>query len=197
MRTRILFASSTIIGGCIWLLAPFVLSMYHFSQEIQYAQLFLIAPLFLAIGLIGYYREFASKYSLTGRVGIFLLALGVLGFVPFSTHRTLTTYTLPAFFPLAVIAVVGAVSAQVGMVGIAIDAWQTNVPSKRMALWLPLSLPATAAINYIGDTMLGLFHVGLHYYTGVSGLAWIGLGYLLWQSTEGTPSSMAENRIAQ
>ena len=180
MRKRVWSAGCAIIGGFIWLVAPLVLSAYRFSRTIQYDYLILITPLFLVIGLAGYYREYAPEYSLTGRAGVWLLGIGVLGFVPIATHRTLVSYTLPTGVFLFGIAVFGAVLAQVGTIGIAIDVWQTRTPSKWIAVWLPLALPATAASNYIGATTLGLYSVGMNYYTGAFGLAWIGLGYHLW-----------------
>jgi len=188
MRERFWSASCAILGGSIWLLAPLVLSTYQFSQTIRYDILILIAPLFLVIGLVGYYREYTPAYSSAGRVKVWLLGVGVLGFVPLATHKTLFTFTLPVGVVLFGIAILGAVLVQAGTIGIAIDTWRTEVPSRWIAVWLPLALPATAVSNYVGATTLGLFRAGTNYYTGIFGLAWIGLGYHLWRSNETTHS---------
>ncbi len=184
MRKQFWSAGCAIIGGTIWLIAPLVLNTYRLSWTIQYDYLVLITPLFLVIGLVGYYREYTPAYSVGGRAGVWLLGVGVLSFIPIATHRTLISYTLPTGVVLLVIAFFGAVLAQVGTIAIAIDAWQTGIPSRWIAVWLPSALPVTAASNYIGATTLGLYSVGMNYYTGIFGLAWIGLGYHLWRSNE-------------
>jgi hypothetical protein len=194
---RSLFASCSIAGGCIWLLSPLVLSFPRLHQAVQYEYLLLIAPLFLLVGVIGFYRAYAPKYSFAGRGGLWLLGVGVLGFVPLGTHRTLFVYTLGTGFLLLIAAMIGTVLVELGAVGIAIDAWRTSTPSRWLAGWLPLALPATAATNYLGDTVLGIFPVGMHYYSGVSGLMWIGLGYFLWRSTDANQASRLDDETIQ
>jgi len=141
-----------------------------------YGHLVVAAPVLLVVGLLGFYRAYATAYSAPGRIGIWLFGVGTLGFVPISTHRVLFLYTLPQGLVLFVVAVVGALLAEAGTVGIAVDAWRTETPS-RWLVWLPLALPATAAVNYVGATTLGLFSVVFDYHTGVFGLAWVALGY--------------------
>lgn len=179
MYSRTLSGSFSIAGGCIWFIAPLVLSAYHFSQAVHYDYFILLAPVLLVVGLVGFYREYSSEYTSAGRIGIWLLGIGILGFIPIASHRTLFLATLPVGVILFGVAVVGALLAEVGTIGIAIDAWRTSVPSKWIAVWLPLALPATAFSNYVGATTLGLFRVGMNYYTGIFGLAWVGLGYFL------------------
>lgn len=184
MVSRSAFAGSAILGGAIWLLAPAVFSAYHFSQAVRYDYLVLLSPFLLVVGLYGFKREYGPSYSAAGRTGIVLLGAGTLGFVPIATHNTLFTFTLPVGVILFFVGALGAVVAQIGAVGMAFDAWRRGVPAKGLAVWLPLALPATAVSNYLGATVLGLFSVGLDYYTGLSGLAWIGLGYYVWNAED-------------
>jgi len=177
--------SVSIFGGLLWLLAPFVLSMYEFSQTVNYGIVLLLTPFVLILGLIGFYREYADSYSLAGRFGIFSFGTGILLFVPVATHRTVYEYALPTGAILITLAIIGALIAEAGTIGIAIDAIQTGIPSKNLGLWLPLALPITGVSNYLADTTINTFHLGLHYYTGVFGLAWIGIGYLtIYPDTE-------------
>lgn len=178
MRGRPISAGCAIFGGTILLLAPLVLTAYPVGRLTRYYELLiLIAPLFLVIGLGGYYRAYASEYSLAGKIGVWLLGVGVLCFVPIAAHGTVVTYTLSTGVLLIALAYVGGGLAQAGTIGIAFDAWKTSTPSKWMALWLPWALPATAVSIYVGALELGLFRVGWFYYTGLFGLAWLGLGY--------------------
>jgi len=177
MLSRRWYAVPAVLGGAVLAANPVIGSTAELVEPLEYGHLVVVAPLLVVLGLVGFYRTYADTYSTLGRVGTWLLGVGTLGFVPISTHRTVVSYTLPEGVALFAAGVVGAVLAEAGTVGIAVDAWRTGRPSKWLAVWLPLALPATAVINYVGATTLGLLSVVFNYHTGVFGLTWIAIGY--------------------
>lgn len=188
MDVRPWYAGAAVVAGVVWGVAPvvFVVGPAGFPNLYRllatsgflegYRYLVLLAPPLFVVGLAGYYRAYAGAYALSGRVGIALLAIGVLCVVPLAANGTVVTYALPTGVLVMSLAGVGAVVAELGTVGIALDAWRTGVPSEHLALWLPLALPVGVATNYLAGAVI-LSRVT--YLTGAFGLAWIALGYRL------------------
>ena len=179
-------AACAIVGGLLWLLTPLVPATFRLPVHRQY--FLLLASLLFAAGVIGFYRAYGRTYSFRGRAGMFLLALGVLCFVPFLAHPVLVTYTLATGTLAYFLALFGGVLAEVGTIAIALDAWRTETPSKWLAVWFPLALPLTAV------TTLGSGIVGLYGYVGLYGFAWIALGLRLWRPADSAapaPKSVA------
>lgn len=188
MHFRRWFGVPAFVSGVLLLLAPVLYGVRSLQSSTSFDYLVFASPLLLIVGLYGFHREHGSAYTWKADVGTWLVAGGLLGIVPMLAHRTVTQYTLPTAVPLMVLAMVGIVLLEAGTIGIGIDAWRTETPSKRLAVGLPLSLPVSAIANGlfgpIGAEIITLpFWFGLHWYGGLFGLAWIGIGYYALRPT--------------
>lgn len=178
MPPRSVFALSAIFGGFVWLLAPAIPDSALFTEAVAFDRLVAVTPLLLVVGLYGFYREYAAVYSRWSKIGTGLACVGLLGFVPISLHP-IVGFTFVVGVVAIATAVAGGILSEAGTILLALDVWRTETPSKRLAVWFPLALPATVLANYVGSTQFEIFDVLWLYHTGVVGLAWIGLGYYL------------------
>lgn len=186
-------AAAAIIGGVCWSILPllyfYVRELHAIGIPIQYAHSLLpaIAVPLLLIGLRGFYNRYGQTYSTLGRGGLWGLGIGLLGLWPLGMIGFLSTsfdisISFARGFWVIPVAVVGVVVIELGATGVGVDAWKTDTPSRWMGVWFPLLLPASILVNYyLGFATSILPNIGGHYYSGLFGLAWIGLGYFLWR----------------
>lgn len=66
-----------------------------------------------------------------------------------------------------------------GAIGVGVDNWKTDRPSKWIGGRFPLALPVSADIIFWEARLNDLIWMGNYYYSSLFGLAWIGLGYYL------------------
>jgi hypothetical protein len=176
-------AGSSVVGGLIWLLAPLVSGSPSLWFALRYDLLLVAASALVAVGLVGLYGAYGRTHGTVGRAGLTALGVGVLllGLAPLSDYLVVT---LPVGVAMLAGATVGALLAEAGTLGVAAAARRTGEPSKRLAVWLPLALPASVLTNFVGASVLELYFVGRNYYVGLAGLAWIAVGYHLLRSVE-------------
>lgn len=185
--------TAAIIGGVCWSVLPL---LYFYGRElhsigvpIRYARSLLpaIAVPLLLIGVRGFSNRYGETYSSFGRGGLRGLGFGILCLWPLGLLSFLDVYVGVSIgfgggIWVVAVAIAGALITELAAIGIGIDAWQTNTPARWMGLWFPALLPASILLNYwlVAATTI-LPNIGGHFYSGLFGLAWIGVGYYLWR----------------
>lgn len=182
---RLCFIAFSFIGGIIWSLGPVMPDSAGLGNTVRFEQLITLATFLLLASLYGFYKEYNPIYSKFGKGGMWLLGIGIMGFVPISLRGNVEfTFAIGIVFIVA--ALIGGIVAEIGTILMAVDIWRTETPSKWMSVWFPLALPTTVVVNYIASNYLNIFHVLWNYHTGIFGFAWIGIGYhLLVDSMKG------------
>lgn len=135
-----------------------------------------VVPVLLGFGVLEAYCRHDDEYGTTGRAGVLLLSLGLLG----SFLGALLWATLPEnlvrIFVVAVPSVAGVVLAALGSGLLAVALYRIGLLSWPTALLFGLALPLTLVADALVAPLLG---VGVALY----GVAWIPVGYRLWATT--------------
>lgn len=167
------------LGGLLLALTPFFSSLRYGRVSAWEPPLVALSSPLVVIGLLGWYRRHAGTYSVVGRGGLVFLILGVLGLWPFSLVRSVTLSMGPGiqlwYLTYGAMGIV-----EVGTIGVSIDAWRTEAPSRWLGLWFPLAMPV--AVLSAGVT--GYFWMGDNPGAALFGLAWIAIAYLLWRRSD-------------
>lgn len=183
-------AAAAVVGGVIWAILPIVFNYDDVIYSIDILDPFdpsilpaLAVPL-LILGVRGFYERYADAYSLWGRGGLWAIGLGLVGLWPFGLLEFLRIYlgisvSFGLGFGAYFLAIGAAIFVGLGAIGVGIDSWKTGRPSKWMGVWFPLALPVSALVNVWAAHLNDFIWMGNHYYSGLFGLAWIGLGYYL------------------
>lgn len=173
---RTVSAGSSALGGLIWLAAPLFPLLYRLSSTFRPRMLFVLAPLLVAVGLVGFDDAYGGTYGTTGRTGIGLVAVGVpsLGLAPLAQWLGLS-FGIGVLFLLG--AYVGAALAGTGAVAVAAAAWRTEAPSRWLAVWLPVGVVATASATFPGSAFVPRLLASLDALAMVAGAAWLAVGY--------------------
>lgn len=179
-------AAAAVVGGVIWAILPIVFNyddvIYSINllDPVDPSILTALAVPRLILGIWGFYEQYADAYSLWGRGGMWAIGLGLLGLWPFGLLRFMRIYLgFWVGFGAIFMAFGAAIIIGLGAVGVGIDSWKTGRPSKWLGVWFPLALPISAMVNYWAAHLNDIIWMGGHYYSGLFGLAWIGLGYYL------------------
>lgn len=184
---------AAIIGGVCWSILPLLYlygrELHSIGLPIQYARSLLpaIAVPLVVIGVRGYSNRYGETYSSLGRGGLRGLAIGILCLWPLGVLSLLDVYVGVSIgfgggIWVVAVAIAGALIAGLAALGVGLDAWKTRTPSRWMGLWFPALLPASILLNYwlVAVTSI-LPNIGGHFYSGLYGLAWIGVGYHQWR----------------
>ncbi|MGI9019836.1 MAG: hypothetical protein ACR2G3_03910 [Solirubrobacterales bacterium] len=162
------------VGGGLWAAKGTVILLTGDQPE----YIFEVAPLFLALGLVGLHARLRGRGGRTARVGGLLAWAGVALAATTAAVYVATTdgeaFLLDATFPLAMLSIVGALV----LLGIAVrrahalpGRWR-SLPLAIVAGVIPLALVG-GILETISERLLEIPLV-------VQGLAWIALGYAIW-----------------
>ncbi len=161
---------AAVLGGALWSVKGSAVMLG--SQE---PDLFVVAQLFFAIGLLGLHARLAGSGGSPGRIG------GFLAYVAVVLSAINVLYSLffaedgpEPPFPFSFTYLVAALAIFVGLVFLGIAIWREKaLPSHWRFLPLGIGLPALLPV-----WVLALIHLELP--VVVLGLAWMLLGYILW-----------------
>jgi len=165
-----------VLGGLIWLATPLFPLLYRLLSTVRPRLLFVLAPLLVAVGLVGFGDAYGGTYGAVGRVGTGLLAVGIplIGLGPLAQWLGLS-FGIGVLFLLG--AYVGAALAGTGAVAVAAAAWRTEAPSRWLAVWLPVGVVATASATFPGSAFVPRLLASLDALAMAAGAAWLAVGY--------------------
>jgi hypothetical protein len=161
---------AAVLGGAFWVVKGSVVMLGSPEPD-----LFVVAQLFFAIGLLGLHARLGDSGGSPGRIG------GVLAYVAVVLSAINMPYSLffaedgpETPFPFNFTYLVAALAIFVGLVFLGIAIWREKaLPSHWRFLPLGIGLPALLPV-----WVLALIHLELP--VVVLGLAWMLLGYILW-----------------
>jgi len=158
------------LGGAFWVVKGGVILLGGPEPE-----LFVIAQLFFALGVLGLHARLAGRGGAPGRIGGFLAYVAVLLSAinaPYSLFLAEDGPETP--FPFNLTYFVAALAIFVGLVFLGIATWQEKALPSRWR-FLPLGIGLSGLLPV---WVLALIHLELPIV--VLGLAWTLLGYILW-----------------
>ncbi|ELZ28166.1 hypothetical protein C475_05155 [Halosimplex carlsbadense 2-9-1] len=182
---RTFAAGSSALGGLIWLATPLFPVLYRLSPSFRPRLLFVVAPLLVAVGLVGFDDAYRGTYGTIGRVGTGLVAVGVplIGLGPLVQ---LLGFGLSPGVLFMLGAYAGAAVAGAGAIAVAVDVWRTGAPSRRLVVWLPLGVTATALATFPAAIVVPRSLARFDVFAVVAGLAWLAVGYYTLASGDDT-----------
>jgi hypothetical protein len=180
-------AVPAVFGGVVLLVTPFVWTAFESDPIPYYNYLVVGTPVLLCIGLAGFGKVYGPAYTASGRVGLWLVGLGLLGTMPLLSHRTIVSYSMGPGILFTLLAILSTLVFLTGSILVARSASRAELPATHGGLWLPVVPPISYVWNVASGSLPGVrqvYYVPLtsevSWLVGIFGLLWIVIGYQTW-----------------